>query len=47
MWKVVEVQYTVGPFHIDAARRRLFKDQHPVPLMPKVFELLLAVVERP
>jgi DNA-binding winged helix-turn-helix (wHTH) protein/tetratricopeptide (TPR) repeat protein len=47
LWKVVEVQYTVGPFHIDAARRRLFRDRHPVPLMPKVFELLLAFVERP
>jgi DNA-binding winged helix-turn-helix (wHTH) protein/tetratricopeptide (TPR) repeat protein len=43
----MRVHYEVGPFRLDPARRRLLRDEEPVALSPKVFELLLALVERP
>lgn len=41
------LQYEVGPFRVDPVRRRLLRDDVPVALTPKVFELLLAFVEHP
>ena len=35
-----------GPFRIDPEQRRLFRDQQPVPLSPKAFDLLLLLAER-
>jgi DNA-binding winged helix-turn-helix (wHTH) protein len=37
--------YSFGPFRIDAQKRILFKDEDPVSLSPKAFDLLLALVE--
>lgn len=34
-----------GPFRIDRAAGRLLRDGHPVPLTPKAFDVLLALVE--
>ena len=39
--------YEFGPFRLDAAERLLSRDGEVVPLQPKVFDLLLALVERP
>jgi Tol biopolymer transport system component/DNA-binding winged helix-turn-helix (wHTH) protein len=36
-----------GPFHLDAANRLLMRDGEIVPLKPKVFDTLLALVEQP
>ncbi len=41
------MHYSLGPFRIDAVRRRLYQGETPVALTPKVFDLLLAFVERP
>ena len=38
--------YAFGDFLLDPAERRLLRSGEPVPLTPKVFELLLALVER-
>jgi TolB-like protein/DNA-binding winged helix-turn-helix (wHTH) protein/Flp pilus assembly protein TadD len=38
--------YEFGPFRLDAAERLLSRDGEVVPLQPKVFDLLLALVER-
>lgn len=38
--------YEFGPYRIDAAKRLLLRDGEPVPLTPKCFEILLALVER-
>jgi len=38
--------YEFGPYRLDAAERRLLHDGKVVPLQPKVFDLLLALVER-
>jgi DNA-binding winged helix-turn-helix (wHTH) protein/Tol biopolymer transport system component len=35
-----------GPFRIDPEQRQLFRDQEPVPLSPKAFDLLLLLAER-
>ncbi len=35
-----------GRFHIDPLRRLLSRDGHPVPLVPKAFDTLLALIER-
>src|SRR5215472_3345935 len=35
-----------GPFRIDPEQRRLFRNQQPVPLSPKAFDLLLLLAER-
>lgn len=37
--------YEFGPFHIDVARRLLLRGGETVPLAPKVFDTLLALVE--
>jgi DNA-binding winged helix-turn-helix (wHTH) protein len=39
-------QYEFGPFRLDAAERLLSRDGEAVPLSPKAFDLLLALVER-
>src|SRR5499426_4626178 len=39
--------YEFGPYRLDAAERLLSRDGEVVPLQPKVFELLLALAERP
>src|SRR5499425_1532684 len=38
--------YEFGPFRLDAAERLLWRDGAVVPLQPKVFDLLLVLVER-
>jgi DNA-binding winged helix-turn-helix (wHTH) protein/TolB-like protein/Tfp pilus assembly protein PilF len=38
--------YEFGPYQLDAAERLLRRDGEVVPLQPKVFDLLLALVER-
>jgi DNA-binding winged helix-turn-helix (wHTH) protein len=38
--------YEFGPYRLDAAERLLLRDGAVVPLQPKVFDLLLALVER-
>lgn len=38
--------YEFGRFRLDAAERVLWRDHEPVSLTPKVFEILLALVER-
>ena len=38
--------YDFGPFRVDAAERVLLRDGRPVPLTPKLFDTLLALVER-
>ncbi|MGO9088225.1 MAG: winged helix-turn-helix domain-containing protein [Candidatus Sulfotelmatobacter sp.] len=35
-----------GPFRVDPEQRVLLRDQEPIPLSPKAFDLLLALVER-
>jgi TolB-like protein/Flp pilus assembly protein TadD len=42
-----ETFYQFGPFHLDAAERKLLRDGQPVPLSPKVFDTLIAFVENP
>ena len=37
--------YEFGPFRVDARERRLLRDGELVPLTPKVFEILLALVQ--
>ena len=37
--------YQFGPFTLDSVRRVLFKDERPVPLTPKAFDVLLALIE--
>src|SRR5688572_20885893 len=39
--------YRFGPFQFDAASYRLLKDDRPVPLSPKVLDLLRLLVSRP
>src|SRR5215468_2755699 len=38
--------YEFGPYRLDAAQRLLMRDGEVIPLQPKVFDLLLALVER-
>jgi DNA-binding winged helix-turn-helix (wHTH) protein len=38
--------YDFGPFRLDAAEHLLLRDGEAVPLTPKAFDLLLALVER-
>ena len=38
--------YEFGHYRLDAAERLLMRDGPVVPLQPKVFDLLLALVER-
>ena len=37
--------YEFGPFRIDPGRRLLLRDSQPVPVQPKAFDILLALVE--
>src|SRR5262245_9383369 len=37
--------YEFGPFLVDAGKRILLRSAEPVPLAPKVFETLLALIE--
>ena len=37
--------YEFGPFRVDATKRLLLRDGEPVPLTPKSFDILLALVE--
>src|SRR5262245_4930538 len=37
--------YEFGPFRLDAIRRRLWRDGRPVPLPPRSFDTLVALVE--
>lgn len=39
--------FEFGPFSLDAAEHTLWRAGQPVPLRPKVFDILLALVERP
>lgn len=45
MSEQVSCFYKFGPFRIDAARRLLLRGEEVVPLAPKVFDTLLALVE--
>jgi DNA-binding winged helix-turn-helix (wHTH) protein/Tol biopolymer transport system component len=38
--------YEFGPFRADAQKRLLLRDSEPVPLTPKAFDILLALLER-
>ncbi|HUP19043.1 MAG TPA: transcriptional regulator, partial [Gemmatimonadota bacterium] len=38
--------YMFGPFELEVAEGRLLRDGEPVPLRPKVFDTLVALVER-
>src|ERR1700704_4056726 len=38
--------YEFGRFRLDAGERVLLRDREPVPLTPKVFDILLALVEQ-
>ena len=38
--------YQFGPFRLDTTERLLLRDGHPVPLTPKGYEMLLALVQR-
>lgn len=40
-----QVSYAFGPFRLDPAQRLLLRDGQPVPLTPKAFDILLALVE--
>src|ERR1044071_9055877 len=44
--KPVKQAYEFGPYRLDAAQRLLRKEGKVVPLPPKVFDILLAFVER-
>src|SRR5579871_5266186 len=37
---------TFGPFRIDAEQRLLLRDEKPVPLSPKAFDLLIVLAQR-
>jgi len=39
--------YEFGPFRLDPAERLLSRGEEPVPLTPKAFDLLVALVSRP
>src|SRR5262245_57220827 len=38
--------YEFGPYRLDTAEQQLLRDGQPVPLTPKAFETLVALVER-
>src|SRR5688572_18060749 len=38
--------YEFGPFRIDPLKRRLLRDEEPLPLTPKAFDTLLVLVEQ-
>ena len=45
MFWPAQIDYEFGPFRIDASERQLLRDGAVVPLTPKVFDVLLALVE--
>lgn len=45
MSKQAKQLYEFGPFSVDSAERVLLRDGRPVPLTPKAFDLLVALVE--
>ena len=45
MTKRDEISYEFGPFRLDAPERRLMREGEVVPLAPKVFDTLVALVE--
>jgi DNA-binding winged helix-turn-helix (wHTH) protein/TolB-like protein/tetratricopeptide (TPR) repeat protein len=45
MSKPATISYEFGPFHLDAVKRLLMRDREIVPLTPKAFDILLALVE--
>ena len=45
MFWQASVDYEFGPFRIDASERQLLRDGEVVPLTPKVFDVLLALVQ--
>ena len=45
MNQVANHHYEFGPFRLDAAERLLFRDGSTVPLTPRVFDILLVLVE--
>ena len=45
MGNLAAIQF--GPFHIDVEERMLRRDGEPVPLTPKAFDLLVALLEKP
>jgi eukaryotic-like serine/threonine-protein kinase len=38
--------YEFGPFRVDAAREMLLRDDNPIPLPPKAFQVLLVLIRR-
>jgi DNA-binding winged helix-turn-helix (wHTH) protein/TolB-like protein/Flp pilus assembly protein TadD len=46
MRNAVKHLYAFGPFRLDPAERLLLRDGQPVPLTPKTFDTLVALVER-
>lgn len=47
MDKKLKALYEFGPFRLDAAERLLLRDGAAVPLTPKAFDVLLALLEQP
>lgn len=45
MFWQTKTSYEFGPFRVDARERRLLRDGKPVPLTPKVFDVLLALMQ--
>ena len=45
MSKRDQISYEFGPFRLDAPERRLMREGEVVPLAPKVFDTLVALVE--
>jgi DNA-binding response OmpR family regulator len=45
MGKETKPLYEFGPFRVDARERRLLREGVVVPLTPKVFDILLVLVE--
>src|SRR5438067_2038709 len=45
MGRPVKHLYEFGPFHLDTTEQQLLRGGEPVPLTPKAFEILLALVQ--
>src|SRR5438105_2802366 len=45
MFWPAQIDYEFGPFRIDGSERQLLRDGEVVPLTPKVFDVLLALVQ--
>src|SRR5712692_10042960 len=45
MFWQTQTSYEFGPFRVDARERRLLRDGEVVPLTPKVFDVLLVLVQ--